>query len=227
MEWLQASEAWATLKPGPRALYMELKRRFRGHNNGSIFLSHRDAAKALNCGRDTVAKYFKELEHRGFIVVTKGHCLGHEGVGRAAHYRLTEEPYKSKPATKEFMDWRKPKKQKPSRKNRHDMAEKTNIPSRKNQLLGNQMSENPSSSELFGSPVVSENPAISTSSHMYSVFQQRMESGSGLCGKASPKAAQPAKVRSGFRAVGKVRPVRSSDLNKGLARPLQDLRSRK
>jgi hypothetical protein len=53
-EWLQRSEAWATLKPGPRALYVELKRRFMGSNNGRIVLSHRDAAKALNVHRNTV-----------------------------------------------------------------------------------------------------------------------------------------------------------------------------
>ena len=47
-EWLQSSKAWATLKPGPRALYVELKRRYNGVNNGRIHLSHRDAAKALN-----------------------------------------------------------------------------------------------------------------------------------------------------------------------------------
>lgn len=37
-----------TLKPGPRALYAELKRRYNGSNNGRIFLSHRDAANALH-----------------------------------------------------------------------------------------------------------------------------------------------------------------------------------
>ena len=36
----------AALKPGPRALYVELKRRYNGVNNGSIYLSHRDASKA-------------------------------------------------------------------------------------------------------------------------------------------------------------------------------------
>ena len=53
-EWLQASQAWATLKPGPRALYIEMKRRFNGSNNGRILLSHRDAAKALVVHRNTV-----------------------------------------------------------------------------------------------------------------------------------------------------------------------------
>ena len=38
-EWLQSSEAWATLKPRPRALYVELKRRYNGVNNSGVHLS--------------------------------------------------------------------------------------------------------------------------------------------------------------------------------------------
>ena len=57
-------EAWATMKPGPRALYVELKRGFKGSNNGAIYLSHRDAAKAINVHRNTVGGYFLELEQQ-------------------------------------------------------------------------------------------------------------------------------------------------------------------
>ena len=53
------------MKPGPRALYVELKRRFNGSNNGAIYLSHRDAAVALNVHRNTVGPMFRELERRG------------------------------------------------------------------------------------------------------------------------------------------------------------------
>ena len=142
-EWLQASEAWASMKPGPRALYIELKRRFKGGNNGQIFLSHREAAKALNMGRDTVAGYFAVLIERGFLVQTCGHCLGPEGVGQAATYALTEEPLNGMSATKNFMKWREPEKQKPCRKTRHSLAGKSDIGCRKIQPLSNQMSENP------------------------------------------------------------------------------------
>jgi hypothetical protein len=142
-EWLQSSEAWSSLKPGPRALYFELKRRYNGGNNGHIFLSHRDAAKALNVGRDTVAGYFRDLIDRGFIAVTHGHCLGPEGIGQSTHYRLTEALHKGKPATKEFMQWRQSKNQKPRRKIQHLMAGKTDAPCRKIHPLNVQMSENP------------------------------------------------------------------------------------
>ncbi len=105
-EWLLASEAWSSMKPGPRALYIELKRQFRGGNNGEIYLSHRDASDALSVGRDTAAGYFRTLSDRGFIVTTKGHCLGPSGVGQSATYALTEEPLNGAPATKDFMKWK-------------------------------------------------------------------------------------------------------------------------
>lgn len=106
-EYLQASEAWATLKPGPRALYIELKRRFNGRNNGRIILSHRDAAKALNVHRNTVGPWFAELVERGFIIVTEGPHLGPEGVGRATVWALQELPTADgKPAARGFATWR-------------------------------------------------------------------------------------------------------------------------
>jgi hypothetical protein len=66
-EWLLSSAAWRSLKPGPRALYVELKRRYKGSNNGNIRLSHRDAATLLGVHRNTVGAWFAELEDKGFI----------------------------------------------------------------------------------------------------------------------------------------------------------------
>ena len=81
-----------------------MKRRFNGYNNGQIFLSQRDAAKALNVGRDTVEIYRKELVKKGFIVRTVGHSLGLDGKGRAAQWALTELPMGDKSATREFIE---------------------------------------------------------------------------------------------------------------------------
>lgn len=116
-EWLQASEAWASLKPGPRALYIELKRRYNGGNNGRIILSHRDAAKALGVHRNTVGPWFEKLEERGFIRMTRAPHLGPSGVGQTSHWALEELPTDDmKTAPKRFMSWRQ--KQKPRTENR-------------------------------------------------------------------------------------------------------------
>ncbi len=114
-EWLQESEAWATLKPGPRALYIELKRRYNGSNNGRIILSHRDAGKLLNVHYNTPGAWFDVLEARGFIRKTRGHHLGPSGIGQSSHWALEELPTDDgKPASKAFMSWRQ--KQKPPTK---------------------------------------------------------------------------------------------------------------
>ena len=115
-EWLQASEAWATLKPGPRALYIELKRRYTGSNNGRIVLSHRDAAALLSVHRNTVGPWFDELAARSLIRETQGHHLGPSGIGLSSRWALEELPTDDmKTAPKAFMSWRQ--KQKPRTKN--------------------------------------------------------------------------------------------------------------
>jgi len=68
--------------------------------------SHRDAAKALNVGRDTAGTNFTELIEKGFIVQTRGHCLGPSGVGQLATYALTEERLDGAPASGDFMAWK-------------------------------------------------------------------------------------------------------------------------
>lgn len=107
--WMMATEAWETLPPGPKVLYIELKKRYKGHNNGGIFLSHRDAARACNVHRNTIGGWFKTLEERGFIVMTKGPHLGPSGVGIAATWALTEYPTEDgKRGTMMFKKWKSP-----------------------------------------------------------------------------------------------------------------------
>ena len=97
MEYMQASEARATMQAGPRALYVKIRRRFNGTNNGSLYLSHRDAARALNVALNTVARRFHEREARGFIRKTGEHHLGPSGIGQASTYAPEEEPCDGKP----------------------------------------------------------------------------------------------------------------------------------
>jgi hypothetical protein len=107
-ESFQETPAWKTLPPSPRALYIELKRRHTGSNNGHIILSYREAADLLNVHRNTVGPWFKELEARGFIVKTQAPYLGPSGVGQTSHWLLTEMPGQDmKEASKAFTSWQK------------------------------------------------------------------------------------------------------------------------
>lgn len=103
--WMINCDAWRNLKPAPRALYIDLKRRFNGYNNGDIFLSHREASFLLNVHRNSVGGYFKQLQDHGFIKQTQMPYLGPSGIGLSGKWALTEESLNGKPATKEFMRW--------------------------------------------------------------------------------------------------------------------------
>ena len=105
--WMIDSEAWLDLKAQPRALYLLIKRRFNGSNNGEIYLSHREAAKLLNMHRNSIGTYFDVLIEHGFLKQTTKPHLGPSGVGQSAKWELTELPVNNRPATKEFMRWRK------------------------------------------------------------------------------------------------------------------------
>jgi hypothetical protein len=87
------SPAWRATSYGARWLYMHLKRRwsFKRQNNGRIFLSQRDAQEELGCNhRDSISRWFRELQHYGFIVMTSPGSLGLDGKGKAPTWRLTE-----------------------------------------------------------------------------------------------------------------------------------------
>jgi len=90
---MMRSPAWRAMSMGARCLYVHLKWRwsFKQRNNGRIFLSHRDAQKEMGRGcRDSIQRWYRELQHYGFIVMTNPGGLGVEGKGKAPHWRLTE-----------------------------------------------------------------------------------------------------------------------------------------
>jgi len=86
--------AWKAMSMGARELYMALRcAHYVGftNNNGRVFLSERDALEELGAtNRESIRRWFRELEHFGFIVKTAEHHLGVEGKGKAAQWRLTE-----------------------------------------------------------------------------------------------------------------------------------------
>jgi hypothetical protein len=90
---VMSSPAWRATSFGARWLYVHLKRRwsFKQRNNGRLFLSQRDALKEMGVkDRDSISRWFRELQHYGFIVMTDSGGLGVDGKGKAPHWRLTE-----------------------------------------------------------------------------------------------------------------------------------------
>jgi hypothetical protein len=90
-----ASPAWKQLSYGARSLYVVLRSYLRVDdlNNGKVYRSYRKAADDLGCkSRTSVQRWFRELEHYGFIAMTTGPYLGLDGDGIAAHWRITERP---------------------------------------------------------------------------------------------------------------------------------------
>jgi hypothetical protein len=97
--------AWRAMSHGARSLYIALRRRYRKDNNGSIYLSQRDAEIELGSSRRYVRRWFRELQYYGFIVMTRRGSLGMDGKGKAAHWRLTEIGYMDDPPTRDFSKW--------------------------------------------------------------------------------------------------------------------------
>lgn len=99
--------AWRVLSHGAQVLYVALRRRYspNSHNNGRIFLSQRTAEKELNSHHKQIARWFRELQHYGFVVMTSPGCLGVEGKGKAPHWRLTELGCMKDLPTRDFARW--------------------------------------------------------------------------------------------------------------------------
>src|SRR5262249_945417 len=74
-----ASPAWKQLSFGARCLYVVLRSYLRHDNlnNGKVFRSYREATTDLGTrSTRSVQRWFRELEHYGFIAMTTGGCLG-------------------------------------------------------------------------------------------------------------------------------------------------------
>src|SRR4051812_15162650 len=67
------SQAWRSLTPAARSVYVELAKVYNGRNNGWLALSVRDAADHCRINKDTASKAFAALQATGFVeCVTPG-----------------------------------------------------------------------------------------------------------------------------------------------------------
>jgi hypothetical protein len=69
--WEMDSAAFRDLSACARALYIEIRRRYNGTNNGFIVYSCRQGADELKISKSTAAKALNELQTHGFIVAER------------------------------------------------------------------------------------------------------------------------------------------------------------
>jgi DNA-binding transcriptional MocR family regulator len=95
--------SWRSLSGAAVKVYLELRSRYHGGNNGKLSLSLEEGAKLLGLGKMTISRAFQELERKGFIVMMKqGHWYGR----MATEYRVTDKACDGHPATQDWMRWR-------------------------------------------------------------------------------------------------------------------------
>lgn len=106
--WLLDTPSWRHLSTNARVIYVEIKRRYNGKNNGLISLSAREAGEAVNASQQTGARALVELSDHGFIEITEDSTFNRK-VHIARRYRLTEaaddRPGFPKAASKDFLKW--------------------------------------------------------------------------------------------------------------------------
>ena len=102
------SEAWRSLRGSSIKIYVELRSRYHGGNNGKLTLSMDEAARLLGVSKSTVQSGIAELIDKGFVKMTKrGHWYGR----KATEYAVTDRRLDGRPATYDWRQWTRPKKQ--------------------------------------------------------------------------------------------------------------------
>lgn len=86
---MQRSEAWQSLSPRARAVFLEIQARFNGTNNGLIPLSCREASELCNISKDTASRAFNDLIDRGFIRLARDASFATKRISRL--WRLTHK----------------------------------------------------------------------------------------------------------------------------------------
>jgi hypothetical protein len=102
------SPAWKAMSAFARVIYhtsLKSRHRPKDHNNGRIYASTRVIAKDTGFNQKTAARGLREIEYYGFAIKTSAACLGLDGKGKAAHWRLTELGYMTEPPTRDFLKW--------------------------------------------------------------------------------------------------------------------------
>lgn len=97
------SPAWRSLSGAAVKVWLELRARYDGGNNGTLSLSLDEAAWLLRIGKSTARRALDELAAKGFIVMTrKGAWYGR----KATEWRVTDRGCNGYLATRDWQHWR-------------------------------------------------------------------------------------------------------------------------
>lgn len=117
--WEMDNPAYRDLSALARGIYLEIKRRYNGSNNGFIVYSVRQAADEFGVSKSTTARAFTELQTHGFIFAEQRGAfhwkIDVSGLRHrpASEWRLTAyhndrvHGIESRYPTKDFMRWEK------------------------------------------------------------------------------------------------------------------------
>ncbi len=104
---LLRSMAWRSLSGPAAKVFLELRSRFNGGNNGKLTLSLEEAADLLGLGKATVQRALAELVAKGFVVLTRrGQWYGR----LASTWAVTDKGVDGAPPTNAWRHWQAPAK---------------------------------------------------------------------------------------------------------------------
>ena len=103
---LLQSEAFREIKGEAFKLYLKVRERFNGLNNGEISYSVREASEILGISKSSASKYFIELKDKGFLKIKQKGSYNLKSK-HATTWIITSETYNNHPKSRDFMRWKK------------------------------------------------------------------------------------------------------------------------
>ncbi len=98
---MMESPAWLSLSCNAKCVWLEIRHRFKGDNNGNIPLSCREAAQLNKISKVTAKRAFDELEEKGFIKVALYSTFTNKQK-TSRRWIMTHEPFNERPPTNEW-----------------------------------------------------------------------------------------------------------------------------
>lgn len=97
------SAVWRSLGGPAVKVWVELRSRYNGTNNGDLSLSLDEAARLLHMSKSTAMRAFADLEDKGFLkMMQRGFWYGR----KATTWAVTDRPLHGHLATHDYKHWR-------------------------------------------------------------------------------------------------------------------------